>query len=352
MKTHNNKKSSRPKRINFLEEMSDDIDAPTPPISTDHEDKVRRRRCKDPALQTAWADPSVIDAVLTAMAHASIASGSSFDKTLGYVYKFISWLHTQNMPTEPAEAFRLDNIEAFIAGYMNQRLVSDSRTPDDCARRLMKVAESIPGTGHKHAAKPNSGRKAVAAPMDPTVREAYEEALAELPASTPVHRARLVWSLAAGAGGNGGEIGRTRIADITTKWGVTVVRFPSTRSSAPRDVPIQTEYLQWVHEACDAARAEKNREWVIPVGNRNNVAAQTFGRLPIVGYGTPDISQLVSTYRVRLLQAPIPFSLVMYLCGLKTSHSLTDLLAYVPDRPNNDLETWINTLTEGTGQWP
>ena len=330
----------RSKTVDLIAEMSAATALEPPHLPEDRREEILTRRCNDPQFDDVHRNEQVRDAVLHAMAFASIDSRSSFSKTLGYVLKYVCWSFQLGRPLELERLFDEDQISEFAASYFRQRLAADSRTPNDVVNRLLRVARTIPGTGVSQGPVAHS-RKTVAPPIGDKQRTDYEAALAALPANKSSVRARVVWGLAAGAGGNGGEISRLNYSDITERWGVTGVNFRPTRHCARRFVPIQTEYLPWVLSGRESHSPESA---IISEGLRKRVSDAVFGCLPINGHELPNIGALVSLYRSRLLLAEIPFSLIMNLCGLHTSHSLTDLLPYLPEPDEQDLQRWAQKL--------
>ena len=346
----NNHSAKGPKRrIDFVAEMSASPPIPLPP---ERERRVRGRSCQDMTFFDAWSTDRTVDLVLLAMAHARIESTSSFDKSLGYVYRFVAWWchHNPDSEADLASIFKADVIRNFVETYVKGLYALDSRTPADCHQRLVRVSQAIPGTGLRRGSGGFGGRKAVAPPMELAEIETLRQLLDSLPSHLEsVHRSKMFLALSAGAGGNGAEIARLRYGDIGTKWNMTCIHFGESKVVGPRFVPIQSEYLRWIREI----RATKDAtDPLLPEGLRKNVVGNTFGQLPVHDFKAPEVGRLVSTYRLRLLKAPIPFSLVMYLAGLKTSHSLTDLLSYVDyDHADRELDRWFANLTDETGAW-
>lgn len=291
-----------------------------PELPTTQREMLERYR-PNGVTDTVWEQ---VRPVVTEVLTKSCLTGDvSFQKHLGVVASYVTWVATQHRSMAIKEAFTFDAIDQY---YMTGLTGMSKRTCNDYRSRLHNIAKKV-----------NTGVNAPSGLVTPighmSVRPGYtavEEATLRriaLRQRSPRIRTQLcaIVGFGAGAGLDSADLRNLHRhhIDVTDNGILVNVTGPKARQVVVRAtyeelVLVAIEGLTPKQVVVGTGKSEKN-----PVA-RVIVRADLFDDTPPI-----DVSRLRSTWISWLMTCRVPLGLILQAAGLRSARTLTDLLPHL-----------------------
>lgn len=175
------------------------------------------------------------------------------------------------------------------------------------------------------------------------------------PTATKRRQLSIVLSLSLGAGLDGRDLRGVRASDITEHVlpdGRTVL-VVQVRGDRPRTVVVRTQYAALLREALAAhhqARRGKNGLLLGKDLGRRNVTGPAIDKaVTATGFDVDlSVNRLRSTWLVACLTAGVPLPALLPAAGLRSARTITDLLAYCPAPPAEQVTALLASAADVT----
>jgi hypothetical protein len=291
-----------------------------PELPTTQREMLERYR-PNGVTDTVWEQVRpVVTEVLT---KSCLVGDKSFQKHLGVVASYVTWLATQHRSMAITEAFTFDAIDQY---YLTGLTGMSKRTCNDYRSRLQNIAKKI-----------NTGVNApsgIATPLGHiSVRPGYtpaEEATLRriaLRQSRPRIRTQLCAIVGFGAGAGLDSVDLRNLhrhhIDVTDN-GIVV----NVTGRNPRQVIVRATYEELVLVAIEGLTP---KQLVVGIGkSKKNPVAKVIDNADLFDDTPPiDMSRLRSTWISWLMTCRVPLGLILQAAGLRSARTLTDLLPHL-----------------------
>ena len=270
---------------------------------------------------TMWEQ--VRPVVTEVMTKSRLSGDASFQKHLGVVASYVTWVATQHRSMAIADAFTFDAIDQY---YLTGLAGMSKRTCNDYRSRLHNIAKKInAGVGAPSGLVTPIGRISVR-PGYSAAEEATLRRIA-LRQRNPRVRTQLcaVVGFGAGAGLDSADLRNLHRHHIDiTDNGILV----NVTGRNPRQVVVRATYEELVLVAIEGLTP---KQVVIGTGkSKNNPINIVINRADLFDDSPPiDMSRLRSTWISWLMTCRVPLGLILQAAGLRSARTLGDLLPHL-----------------------
>lgn len=269
---------------------------------------------------------SLKPAVHEVMCRSGIGGEQSFIKHLTAVTQFLAYRHTNGLSTAPADAFGLDQIEAFVVDALRD---AKDRTRSDYQSRLGALAPKVNPNAAPRPRYTATSYQHVRPPYTPAEESALRRIALHQP--NPVLR-RQVCGIVGLCGGGGLDA-----RDLRSLRRPQIV-IPDPGHDAPilvqvggdrtRTIAVRRDYEQLVRVAVDGIAG--NALLIGQHEQRKSVTSGVLSRIRVSpGEPTIDPSRLRSTWIAWLMTRNVPLQTILAAAGLTSARTLTDLLGFL-----------------------
>jgi len=283
-----------------------------------------KRYCPTGLDAAVWdiLKPSVFEV----MCRSGIGGEQSFIKHLTAVTQFLAYRHKKGLPTTPADAFSLDQIEAFVVDALCD---AKDRTRSDYQSRLGALAPKVNPNAAPRPRYTATSYQHVRPPYKPAEEAALRRIALHQP--NPVLRRQLcgIIGLCAGSGLDARDLRPLRRPQIIIPDpGHDTPILVHVGGDRTRTIAVRRDYEQLVRVAVDGI--DNNALIIGQQEQRKSVTSGVLSRIRLSpGDPTIDPSRLRSTWIAWLMTRNVPLQTILTAAGLTTARTLTDLLDFL-----------------------